>query len=226
MNYPLINILIRTSNRPGYFDNCYRGIRGQSYKNVRLIVSFDSDGTFNYVRKYPVEALVGVKKNGKWQKRPIKQLFDGTCRKPFYPNLYLNKMMRHVHPGYILILDDDNMFSDKGSLGYIAESITNGHQILFWKVQFPGFTVPKNFEYGRPPRPRQVDSSGFCFSTGYVNNAIWDGYTYGGYQVANRLFKAVPDVVYINEALTSLQGAPGHGGQLDLSTSKQTCDEI
>lgn len=51
-NNNLINILIRTSNRPNGFARIIDNIRSQTYKNYRIIVSVDNDETEEYVRKY------------------------------------------------------------------------------------------------------------------------------------------------------------------------------
>ena len=48
----LINILIRTSSRPHYFDKCIESILNQEYKNYRVIVCYDTEDSKSYIEKY------------------------------------------------------------------------------------------------------------------------------------------------------------------------------
>jgi hypothetical protein len=126
-------------------------------------------------------------------------------------------MLEHTHPGYVLFLDDDNSFTTDSSLERIVARIQNTNQLLFWRVRFPGFIIPNNYHFGKAPQPCHIDTSGFAFHTDYKKFAFWDSYTYGDFMVANNLFINIPQKVYINEVLTTLQGVPGHGMQEDLA---------
>ena len=49
---PLINILIRTSYRPKYFDKCIKSILNQQYNNYRIIICYDKENSLEYLEKY------------------------------------------------------------------------------------------------------------------------------------------------------------------------------
>lgn len=89
--FPLINILIRTSNRPNGFRKCLTSIVSQSYSNIRIIVSYDNDLALNYVPK-GLETIRVYKEDGY----------------EFPYDRYCNILKNMVHDGYFFLLDDDN----------------------------------------------------------------------------------------------------------------------
>ena len=220
MEKPLLNVLVRTSNRPNHFARCYKSIRLQTYKNVRLIVSYDDETTKEYVKGYNIDALVGFDRLEDWSKIPPENFHPGYSEKAFPPNGYFNKMMGHTKPGYILYLDDDNLLSSPKSLEEIAGRITGSRQMLLWRVQFPGYLVPDNYHFRHIPGPCQVDTAGFAFHTDYIKHAIWDGYNYSDFRTALNLFLHIPEKVWINEPLICTHHEAGKGNRKDLRINK------
>ena len=47
-----INILIRTSSRPEYFEKCIQSILNQTYKFFHVYVCYDTEDSHEYLRKY------------------------------------------------------------------------------------------------------------------------------------------------------------------------------
>lgn len=92
--FPLINILVRTSNRPNDFKRCLASIVNQSYPNIRIIIGFDNPQALRYIPKglevYPVSA-------------------DKTVK--YFYDLYIQQLMQYVDEGYILVLDDDDVLN-------------------------------------------------------------------------------------------------------------------
>lgn len=87
---PLINILIRTSNRPKQFSNLLDSIIKQDYPNIRLIIGYDKIEALRYIPKGLETVFVSA---------------DHTL--PFYYDCYLNDMMQLIDEGYIWCVDDD-----------------------------------------------------------------------------------------------------------------------
>jgi len=83
MKNPLINILVRTSNRPNFFAKCYQSIREQTYKNIRLIVSYDDEFTKEYTSGYETDSLVGFKRTTNWAGKNSDVFVPGHISKPF-----------------------------------------------------------------------------------------------------------------------------------------------
>lgn len=225
MKNPLINILVRTSNRPNYFNNCYQSIREQSYQNIRLIVSFDDEPTRKYLETYEIDSIVKCQQTTNWSEISSEVFLPGYVEKPFPPNEYFNPMMKQVEPGYIIYLDDDDKFNSSDSILRIVEKIENNRQMLFWRVQFPGYVVPDNDHFGNPPVCCQQTSCGFAFPTDYVKYAGWDGYMYADFRTAMCLYLHIPQKVYINDILTALQNTPGDGQRNDIQIPKINTDE-
>lgn len=226
MNKPLINILVRTSNRPNFFAQCYKSIREQTYKNIRLIVSYDDQATKKYLVKYTPDAMVGFRRLENLTGLTRECFWPGYISRPFPANLYFNRMMEHTRTGYIVMLDDDNRFSSPQSLKIIAERIEHDKQMLFWRVQFPGYLIPENSQFGQPPQCCQIDTAGFAFHTGFMQYARWDAYSSGDYRTAMSLFLRIPEKVYINKILTALQQVPGLGLRKDLPLFNTLCHAV
>ncbi len=91
-NKPLINILIRTSNRPASFAKCLQSVVNQSYPNIRIIISIDNDEALRYIPK-GLE-VIRVHKQPEFQ---------------FYYDLYCNALKDLVTDGYFIFLDDDDL---------------------------------------------------------------------------------------------------------------------
>lgn len=221
MKNPLINILVRTSNRPNFFANCYKSIREQDYKKFRLIVSYDDEPTKAYLQDYEVDKLVAVEGCNDWSKISSEVFLPGFIEKPFPPNEYFNPLMEHVLSGYVIYLDDDDKFMRTDSLSKIVDKIENERQMLFWRVQFPGYVVPNNDHFGNPPACCQQASCGFLFHTDFIKHAQWDGYMYADFRTAMCLFLHIPQKVYINDILTGLQVEPGNGQRQDITSQNQ-----
>ena len=48
----LINILIRVTFRPNYFEKCIESILNQTYKNYNIICCYDDKLCLEYLKKY------------------------------------------------------------------------------------------------------------------------------------------------------------------------------
>lgn len=123
MNEPLINILIRTCNRPSYFKRCYESIQNQTYKNIKVIVS--SDQAVSYIPE-DVETI-------------------NVCpdrKHPFFWNLYCNSLKQQVKDGWFFYLDDDDFLANTKALENISIYLRDPHtavicQFLRWNVLKP-----------------------------------------------------------------------------------------
>lgn len=124
MSYPLINILIRTSYRPGQFARCLESIKSQTYKNVRVIVGYDSDHAVSYIP----EAVERVR---------ILRVMSF----PYYYDLYCNYLKMFVTEGWLFFLDDDDVLTSPTVLEELAEHLTGPHEAII--CQFLRNGVPK-----------------------------------------------------------------------------------
>ena len=123
----IFNIIIRTSNRPQYFNNCIKSIHEQDYQssNIYKFITFDSE---NDVDSYIQKVL--DKYSGEHPENDILIEVTQTKRKnkKFFPyNLYINEVYQHIENGWIIILNDDNIFKSSNSLSMLAESINSNN---------------------------------------------------------------------------------------------------
>lgn len=89
----MINILIRTSNRPELFKRCVDSIKSQTYKDIRIIVGIDSDKAKGYTQGFETY----------WMLR--KDL-------PFFYNDYCNQLKSLDFQGWYFFLDDDDFLDN------------------------------------------------------------------------------------------------------------------
>ena len=196
---PLINILIRTSGRPNYFNDCVKSIYTQTYKNWNIIIGIDDKDSKKYTQ---------IAKG-----REIYYSYDASKIPPppssneygikFKYNLYLNDLQNNVQDGFVLILDDDNELYDKLSLEKIVNNIKSNDDLIFWRVKFPTKLVPMDSNFGKEPKVLDIDSAGFLFHI--KNKQKWEPYKRGDFRVAKKLYQLPTNKIYINETLTKLQ---------------------
>ena len=192
---PLMNILIRTSERPNYFKECLNSIYLQTYKNYNIIIGSDTKNTYNYSKNEKCRIVTYTNKD--FIITPKKNLPE--YGELFIPNLYMNKLMDEVVKGYVVYIDDDDAFESEKSLEEIVNSINGDDDIIFWKVKFNHRIVPDPNFFGKSPVLTQVDTAGFSFNI--KNRVDWEPYTNGDFRVSKKLYEKIPNKKYINKIL-------------------------
>jgi len=244
INLPIVNILTRTSRRPKFFESNLRSVLEQDYPMIRHLVSYDDAETYAYLieflKKYPdsFEAI------------PVERIeSQGGSHFPF--NLYLNRLQAEVDSGWIMFLDDDDVFLEPDAVSQIvkhvveSESRTLGSRtldsdatklgkMLFWRVKFPTRIVPKHFR--RPPRLGDISCIGFMFHSSLLEIAIWGDRKGGDYQVIKQLYdhlqatQAKPEIIWIDLILTGINyenNRPfGSGQRNDLGEFRRSIDKF
>jgi glycosyltransferase involved in cell wall biosynthesis len=176
----LLNILIRTNDRPNYFNRLLKTIHGQTYKNYRLIISADSSSTESYVKASGYNPV------------PVKKLYRSK-QFTFPWNLYLNTLISKVKAGWIMFIDDDDMFAHMYVLEMISKSLPDENNMLIWKMCFPdGRTVPGSDFWRKTPFTRtQISMQCFAFHSRWKDKLQFDGQRAGDYRFTNRLLEYV-----------------------------------
>jgi len=208
---PLINIFIRTHNRPNYFKCCYDSIMNQTYKNVRIIVSADNEESWNYLIPYKV-IPVRVEKEKNIEPKPVTQ--TSAYGKIFPMNLYWNEMKQYVTKGWCLFLDDDDALMDETTLQKIVEQIKTEDDLLLWKVKFGERIIP-NGNFGKTPIVQDISGIGFMAHSKYIRHETFEPYRREDFRTISRLYKKLK-VKWIDEIYTYLQdGKCGMGNGID-----------
>ena len=76
------------------FNKCIKSILTQSYKNFRILVSYDDEETNRYLKNYSMIekfSMANIKSDKKYKF-----------------NLYFNELLNKVEKGWIIFLDDDD----------------------------------------------------------------------------------------------------------------------
>lgn len=104
----MINVLMRTSNRPELFWRALTSVREQTYQDVKIIVAYDDPKALRYIP----DSLDRI------QVTPDKS-------HPFYWNLYCNELKEQVTDGWFFYLDDDDFLASNEVLDGISTKLSD-----------------------------------------------------------------------------------------------------
>ncbi len=198
---PTVNILVRTNNRPNYFNQCMDSIYMQDYKNINVLVGIDDIKSDYYTIKHKCTPVYYDKIERK----------DG---KHFPYNLYFNEMYKYCKDGFVMFLDDDDELNGCDAISKIVEQ---NKDLLLWRVEFNGGRiVPSDANYGGLPVECDVSGIGFAFKTKYLQDAFWDDGKRGDFRLISKLYSKINNKSWINCIFTKIQHMPGNGNRIDL----------
>jgi len=214
-NYePQIYVLTRTSNRPNSFEKCLKSVRTQTYKKIKHIVTVDNLKDLNYVQKHKISPIVINKENISKEK----DISNPRTGKRFLPNLYLNKMISTLDDGWIIILDDDDYFSNNQSVEKIVSHIKYPTDIIFWQMQYPNSRVlPTLVDFNKVPKLGKIGSPCFTIHTSIAKQLKFDGWKCGDYRFILKAFNKTSHKKWIPQPLIKIgTNTGGLGNRLDI----------
>jgi len=194
----LINILTRTYKRPTKFKICRKSIDSQTYKNINHIIGSECKCEYLNENEYIKlsEKKVGPK--------------PSVGKQPAPWNLHLNEMGTYVKEGWVMYIDDDDMFIDENSLQTIIEHIENENQLILWRVNINGKIIPNDTNFGKIVAGN-ISSLGFMFHSKYLP-VDWGSWTFGDYRAVNYLANDLKlEQKWINKQLTKTQKGFSYG---------------
>lgn len=139
----MINILIRTANRPDEFRKCVSSIAAQTYKDLNLIICTDHVNSIGYIKLTLLHFEI---------KRYELFTVEATGV-PYHWNFYCNNLKERVKDGWFFYLDDDDWLIDKSCLERMSAHL-NG----------PGNGIICQYNRGKKPKPVNLK-----FTNGVVN---------------------------------------------------------
>lgn len=116
----MINILIRTHERPIAFTRCIESIKGQTYKEVNLIVTTDTVRSHYYANQILAESGLPYKTVGQMP----------TSKSKFFYNLYCNTLIDKVNDGWLFFLDDDDVLAHNGAIEGITREFIHKKPVI------------------------------------------------------------------------------------------------
>ena len=116
-----------------------------------------------------------------------------TSEECFY-NLYSNQLLDRVEKGWIIFLDDDDMFSGVDVLKKINGSIKNfdNNAIFFWYHKRSDRVI-------YPPDLRNIQKSSiascsYCFNSKYKNLSRWNTGQTGDFEFLDQLLRKISSI--------------------------------
>lgn len=210
---PLIRIIVRTHDRPKYFERCVKSIARQKYPNKQVHVIADSQGSFEYAQEWVdkgfADDVIAVNPNHNPKSfgdfMLLKRL--GLCRnnsdlRKHRYDLYLNERISKIEDGWIFIVDDDKELAGPDVLDHVAVLLTSNDVVVIGQHAMTVRTVPDGEYWEKLPFTRaQVDMSCFIFNAKHKKLAKFDGHGAGDWRVAMRLTEKL-EVKWLKEVIT------------------------
>jgi glycosyltransferase involved in cell wall biosynthesis len=173
----LINIIIRTSNRPALFARCIESVRSQTYKNIQIIVGFDDPTAVRYI---PIADNI------------MKVFTEPFCNYPFYYDIYCNRLKLMATDGWFFFLDDDDILTSTTVLQQLAPHLTEPGAII---CQFIRNGIPKprdNYIRHKVIQEGKIGLPCLVLHHGYKHIGQLDGQKGGDYRYIKEVTDQVP----------------------------------
>jgi glycosyltransferase involved in cell wall biosynthesis len=223
MNQPLINIITRTRNRPRFFQLNVSSLNQQTYNNLHHIVTYQVDEDLSYINDHQYSNTTLVKVPNVIRDNSLENTIEGLTLNHAPYNLFLNEAHKYVKEGWVMYLDDDDIFSFSNSIEFLVDEI-NKYDLEtkhLWKVQFPGLTAPNDFYFqsyveGKPLKNSQISMIGMLFHSSHLGKVNFHEWSCGDYFAFKELDKVLPKRNMINHPLTKIVTSPGWGQRKDI----------
>ena len=175
----MINILIRTHNRPKHLKECIKSIENQAYKDWRIIISADNNRAEKYTKPYGYEYIRTDKI--KYKKRKEKS----RMRK--YWNEYFNVLQGRATEGFIIYMDEDMVLYTENSLQLVADNSCEDKLLIYkYKVREDIGIRPYRRDWGKTPVRTHINTG--CFSHPAKHKVRWRGISAGDYFAVSYLY--------------------------------------
>jgi hypothetical protein len=187
-----LNILIRTSKRPELFKQCMESILSQNYKNYYIYVCYDSFESYEYIKEFLNDNIETF-------------FVENDSKEKYKFNLYNNELMEKVNDGFILFMDDDDIYSHELCFKIINETITDSNSVLIWKFMRPDKLIyPKHIN---DIKLGEIDTTMVCFNSKYKNIVKWNDCQCGDFFFYSELFNILKNdfgikIIKVNYVLT------------------------
>jgi len=177
-----VNFLVRTSGRPNSFRRLLLSIQSQRIEDRRIIVSVDSEDSERYVQSLvDVDTIVRVPH--------VEKKEDGHA--PY--NLYMNSLLDQVEDGWVVFVDDDNMFKESGVLSKFFDMVEGGDPRKLYVCRTYNtpdrVTIPSDKSFGKKVTPDDVDTSNLILHSSIAKKYKWDDRTGGDFRYAESIIK-------------------------------------
>jgi len=191
----ILNVLTRTSGRPNYFKENVESVKSQLYPYIRHIVCADDDASFEYASK-EVKDVIRVDRKEKREQH-------GIMHSPY--NLYCNELMSQVTDGWVMFLDDDDIFVDDSTIKQVMESDLTENDLIIWKGQIHNKIIP-SYSFGKGIALTDIGSFCFMFHSNHTWAAQWDEVKESDFRVALKLARLL-NIKWVDKVVTKVNNS-------------------
>ena len=186
-----LNILIRTSNRPQCFQKCINSILQQNYENYQVYICYDKKESLDYLNQY--------------ENHPQISFFfvEEKSEEKYKFNLYCNQLLEKVNDGYIMFLDDDDIFIGNRTFEIINWYLVSNKMIIWNFLRPDKLVFPKDLK--KDLILGEIDTSSVCFHHSLKHLSKWGDKQYGDYYFYKNIFNQCKEKQYIDFILTTTQ---------------------
>jgi glycosyltransferase involved in cell wall biosynthesis len=222
---PLINIIVRTHNRPKYFLKCLHSIMATCYYPRIVHVIVDNKESMKYatdaVQNGLADSVSIANANftddrfGSFSELQSKGICknNNDAKKHRY-DLYLNDKLAEIHDGWIFFLDDDKEVATSNTLHNISGMLTDDDIMLIGQYKMKSRLLPDSEMWGVLPFKRaHIDMSCFIFNVKHKNLCHFDGHGAGDWRTANRMAEKL-NVKWLREPFTTADN-DGNSGKAE-----------
>ena len=199
----MVNILLRTSNRPKGFNRVIESLKKQTDQNFNLIVSVDNNETENYVIASGYKCKI---KKHKWVQR------KHPDHNPY--NLYVNTLINEVKLGWYIVIDDDDIIHDN-MVAAINTFCVNDDNVYIFKVGFIGKDIP-SYSFGKSITFGDISSPCIVMNAKNKSIAKWKPIRGGDFHYINDIVESKKlNVQWVDVKYYTIQ-TPGGGRREDI----------
>ena len=192
----MINILIRTHNRPEKFRKCIKSIESQTYKDWRIIISADNDRAERWVKLSGYEYI----RTDKVFYKSVKEIF--RLRKHF--NRYFNVLQERVKDGFIIYMDEDVIMKTENSLQLIADNAKEDKLLIYkYRIRLDRWSRPEIKYWNKKPERTHINTGSFCHHA--KHKVEWRGISAGDYFAVSDLYNRL-ETIWLDKEI--LMGQP------------------
>ncbi|GJN93295.1 hypothetical protein Rhopal_006342-T1 [Rhodotorula paludigena] len=251
-----VYVLTRTAERPRFFAAAQESVRAQTYPYIKHLIVSNDASSMAYLHGADAElAAISAgdfdpdevcrrcddlnepeNKCGQAPKlgKPNRQRYlECYCSTNYPMNELVNNLLRRVErvgePGWIIILDDDNVFNSTTAVSDLMLDAAHPDQLLLFQ-SILGRPTPSPGAMNQPYVVRgDIDASNFMFHSSHIADALWDGRRCGDWRAIDRLANmldikwstAIPISAHPQRAKLG-----GMGGRHDLPDRDSAANEL
>lgn len=181
-----IAIITRTSNRPNYFNKCYRSAQSQNHCVHHVI--YDNERDLKYLKD---KNLILHKVDHNKLKEGYNEPAPASARPPLLSihNLYFNEVYPKIKERWCYHLDDDNQLIGV-PLQNLIKDIHPSTDLIICKVKhFSGILPRPNLFKTKTVRLGAIDTGCFIAKTELLKKVNWDGWKCGDFRFISNLVK-------------------------------------